>query len=89
MLEFFDEYGDLLIEIKEGDEFKINVIIWGNLSLNVEWFKDDKLFKRISCGNILVWGNKFGIIIFIVIFEDFGVYKCVVKSVVGIMIKIF
>lgn len=54
MLEFFDEYGDLLIEIKEGDEFKINVIIWGNLSLNVEWFKDDKLFKRISCGNILV-----------------------------------
>lgn len=59
------------------------------MRLDVEWYKDDRLLKRISCVNLLVWGNKFGIIIFSVVFEDLGIYKCVVKSVVGIMIKSF
>ena len=87
--EFSDEYGDSPIEIKEGDELKINVTIRGNPSPDVKWFKDDKPFKRTSRGNISARGNKFGITIFTVTPEDSGVYKCVAKSAAGTTTKTF
>ena len=87
--EFSDEYGDSPIESKEGDELKINVTVRGNPSPNVEWFKDDKPFKRTSRGNISARGNKFGITIFTVTPEDSGVYKCVAKSAAGTTTKTF
>lgn len=87
--EFSDEYGDLPIEINEGDELKINVTIQGNPRPDVEWYKDDRLLKRTSRVNLSARGNKFGVIIFSVVPEDSGVYKCVAKSAAGTTTKTF
>ena len=87
--EFSDEGGDSPIKVKEGDELKINVTIRGNPRPDVEWFRDDRPFKRTSRGNISVRGNKYGIRIFTVTPEDSGVYKCVAKSAAGTTTKTF
>lgn len=87
--EFSDEYGDLPIEINEGDELKINVTIQGNPRPDVEWYKDDRLLKRTSRVNLSARGNKFGVTIFSVVPEDSGVYKCVAKSAAGTTTKTF
>lgn len=87
--EFSHEYGDSPIEVNEGDELKINVTIQGNPRPDVEWYKDDKPFKRTSRANISARGNKFGITIFTVVPEDSGVYKCVAKSAAGTTTKTF
>lgn len=87
--EFSDEYGDLPIEINEGDELKINVTIQGNPRPDVEWYKDDRLLKRTSRMNLSARGNKFGVTIFSVVPEDSGVYKCVAKSAAGTTTKTF
>lgn len=87
--EFSDEYGDLPIEINEGDELKINVTIQGNPRPDVEWYKDDRLLKRTSRVNLAARGNKFGVTIFSVVPEDSGVYKCVAKSAAGTTTKTF
>jgi len=55
--EFSDEYGDLPIEINEGDELKINVTIQGNPRPDVEWYKDDRLLKRTSRVNLSARGS--------------------------------
>ena len=87
--EFSDEYGDLPIEINEGDELKINVTIQGNPRPDVEWYKDDGPLKRTSCVNLSARGNKFGVTIFSVVPEDSGAYKCVAKSAAGTTTKTF
>lgn len=87
--EFSDEYGDSPIEINEGDELKINVIIQGNPRPDVEWYKDDRPLKRTSRVNLSARGNKFGITIFSVVLEDSGIYKCVAKSAAGTTTKSF
>lgn len=73
----------------EGGEVSLDVIINGKFKFDVKWYKDDKFFCESNRFDIKVCGDKYFVVIFGIKVEDFGVYKCEVKSKMGIVIRIF
>lgn len=84
-----DDFGSGLINVVEGDDIILDVIVKGELFLDIEWYKEDKFLRKISCVDFKVYGDKFFLVVLNVILGDFGLYKCLVKSKCGIVIKIF
>lgn len=52
VLEFVDEEEIGFIIVVEGGEVMFNVVVKGKLCFDVEWFKDDKFLRKISCVDI-------------------------------------
>lgn len=89
VFEFIDEEEIGLIIVVEGGEVILFVVVKGKFCFDVEWFKNDKLLKKISCLDVRFWDDKFFLVVMNVLLEDFGFYKCVVSSRVGCVIRIF
>lgn len=89
VLEFIDEFNEVFINFKEGDEVFLEVIIWGKFVLDVYWYKDEFNVRKLFNIIILVKGDKYLFLIYSVKFIDFGVYRCEVKSKMGIVMCMF
>lgn len=89
MLEFIDEEESVFINVIDGDEFCLIIVVIGKLVFVVDWYKDDKKIRKISWVKIDAKGDKFLLVILNVIFDDFGSYKCEVFSKLGIVFCIF
>ena len=87
--ELSDEYGDLPIDVTEGDELKINITIQGNPRPDVEWYKDDRPLRRTSRVSLSARGIKHAVTILNVVPDDSGVYRCVGKNSAGTTSRTF
>lgn len=79
----------VFVKVGEGDVVSFNIVVKGKLEFVVDWYKDEEKLWEISCLKMDLKDGEYLFVIFEVKFEDFGVYKCEVKSKGGKVEKMF
>ena len=87
--EFVDNLIDAPINVKEGEELSLPVIVNGNPLPDVQWYKDELVMRKSSNVSILSSRDKRSLQIYSAKPADSGVYKCVAKNEMGTATRMF